>query len=249
MKRIFFLIAALALVMSCMEKSTYTKSYTVPATFEFSVINYSDMFGGDSLYFDTKYKVGIGWDLLAFYHQVGKETSEFEGGFMMSYLEMPASGVTNGLSNNEYRAYMKPVKAGQKNTYLVFNQTDSMPEHDMGFSFVKSQWATGTCVMSSCQVNNTVAVAKAVDEQFGPGDKMVLKAKGYLEGAETATAEIMLAEKTTSKDSIVSTWTVFDLSKLGSIDKVDFEILIPEGMDIPATVCIDNVVANVSLAY
>jgi len=98
-------------------------------------------------------------------------------------------------------------------------------------------------------VNNTVAVAKAVNEKFEPGNKLVLKAKGYLDGTETATAEIMLAERTTSKDSIVSTWTEFDLSKLGSIDKVDFEILIPEGMDIPAMVCIDNVVANVSLTY
>ena len=249
MKRIFFLIATLALAMSCMEKATYTQSGTVLATFEFSGVNYSEMFGEDSLYFDTKYKGGIGWDLLAFYHQVDKETSEFEGGFMMSYLGMPASGETEGLSGNEYRAYMKPVKSGLKNTYMVFNQTDSMPEHDMGFTFVESHGSTGTCVMKSCQVNNTVAVAKAVNEKFEPGNKLVLKAKGYLDGTETATAEIMLAERTTSKDSIVSTWTEFDLSKLGSIDKVDFEILMPEGMDIPAMVCIDNVVANVSLTY
>ena len=165
MKRILILIATLALALSCMEKSIYTQSGTVLATFEFSGINYSEMFGEDSLYFDTKYKVGIGWDLLAFYHQVDKETSEFEGGFMTSYLEMPSSGETDVLSNNEYRAYMKPVKAGLKNTYLVFNQTDSMPEHDMGFTFVESHGSTGTCVMKSCQVNNTVAVAKAVNEK------------------------------------------------------------------------------------
>lgn len=244
MKRILIIIATLTLVMSCLEKSTYSQSGTVLATFEFSGLNFPD-----SLYFDTEYKVGIRWDLLEFYHKVGKETSEFEGGFIVSYLGMPASGVTDGLSNDQYRAYMKPVKAGQRNTYLVFRQTDSMPEHDMGFAFMKSQGATGTCVMNSCHVNNTVAVAKAVNEQFVPGNKMVLKAKGYLGGAETATAEIMLAERTTSKDSIVSTWTEFDLSKLGSIDKVDFEILIPEGVDVPATVCIDNVIANVSLTY
>ena len=59
MKRILIIIATLTLVMSCLEKSTYSQSGTVLATFEFSGLNFPD-----SLYFDTEYKVGIRWDLL-----------------------------------------------------------------------------------------------------------------------------------------------------------------------------------------
>ena len=59
----------------------------------------------------------------------------------------------------------------------------------------------------------------------------------------------MLAEKTTARDSIMYSWTKFDLNSLGAIDKVDFEIVMPADRNIPATVCIDDVVASVTLIY
>ena len=78
---------------------------------------------------------------------------------------------------------------------------------------------------------------------------MTLKATGYLNGTKTDSAEIMLAERVSGRDSIVSKWTTFDLSKLGSVDKVDFELIIPEGKDVPATVCIDEVLTSVTVQY
>lgn len=250
-KRIFILLAALVAAVSCLEKASYSQSETIVATFEYTS-DYGEMFGADSLYYnadpESKFKRGIGWYMLAFYHEVDDKTFGFEGGFMLSYLSMPASGLTDGLPDNDYRAYLKKPES-QRNTYLVFCQGDDMPEHDMEFVHEESSGSTALCVMNQCYVNNTVAVAEAVKKEFVPGDKLVLKARGYLKGVETGSADVVLAEKSTAKDSIVSKWTSFDLSKLGSIDKVDFEILIPEGRNIPATVCIDNVMANISLTY
>ena len=74
---------------------------------------------------------------------------------------------------------------------------------------------------------------------------MTLKAKGYLAGKPTGEAEIVLAERTTAKDSIMSAWTLFDLSKLGTIDDVDFEIESPRDLGIPLAFCIDDVKANI----
>lgn len=247
MKKIVMIIAALTMAVSCLEKSTFSQSNTLWATFEYTDAQYTELFGTDSLYYNDQYCF-FGWDLMAFYHQVDKDTKDFEGGLMLSYLSIPESGVTEGLSNNEYRANTK-VSKNKINTYIVFHQTDRMPEHDMKFTFEASGDATGMCVMTSCLVNNTVAVADAVVKQFVPGDKLILKASGYLDGKQTGTAEIVLAEKASPKDSIISKWTKFDLSKLGTIDNVDFEIIIPEGKEIPQTVCIDEVVANVSLTY
>ena len=250
MKRILLFLVVFTAAVSCLSPSNFSQSWTSIATFEY-VSNQEDfnkIFGADSLYYDVDTKIGIGWEYFIFYENVDKTTSEFKGGFMLSYLSIPSSGVTEGLQDNEYRVNTKSSSI-EPNTYLVFRQSDDMPVNDMGFAFVPSDGATGSCIMQSCQVNNTVAVAKAVGDTFVPGDKLTLKAKGYLAGRETGTAEITLAEKSSSIDSVMYNWTQFDLSKLGSIDKIDFEIVAPEGKEIPQTVCIDNMTATISLMY
>ena len=241
---LFFVVAIMA--VSCLGDGKYTESRSILATFEFNM-DYNEVCGSDSLYVDTEYQVGIGWEYLIFFQKVNKVTGNFDGGLIMSHLQYPKSGVVEGLVNNKYRANDKlQTKA---NTYLVFEQTDDMPANDMGFNFVKSSTATGTCIMSSCVVNNTVATAQAIQEQFVVGDRMTLKATGYLDGVKTDSAEIMLAEKLSDRDSVVYTWTKFDLGKLGSVDKVDFELNIPAGKNIPATVCIDDVLASVTVQF
>ena len=83
---------------------------------------------------------------------------------------------------------------------------------------------------------------------FEKGDYLKLIAKGYLDGELTAEAEIKLAEYSADKDSIVTSWTTFTLDKLGSVDKVDFELQSSkEG--IPSSFCMDNFTAQVHLKY
>ncbi len=244
-KLLVFIVAASAL-MSCLNGGYYTESFTEVATFEYSE-NYDEVFGPDSLYFDVEHGYGCGWHNLWFRHKVDKASKAFEGGFMLSHLAYPKSGDVSGLANNKYRANAKLDNTF--NTYMVFEQSAAMPDSLMIFNFSQSANSIGTCIMKSCYVNNTVAAAQAIEEHFLPGDKMILKAKGYREGTETGVAEITLAEKSSVKDSIVYTWTPFDLSKLGTIDIVNFELVIPEGKDIPATVCIDNVMASITGQY
>lgn len=245
-KKLLLFFCSAVMAVSCLGDGNYSESRTVIATFEFST-DYKDIFGSDSLYVDTDYRLGIGWDYLVFYQKVNESTKEFEGGMMLSHLEYPKSGIVEGLANNKYRVNAKT--ATLPNTYLVFEETGSMPATDVGFNFAQSANAIGACIMSSCAVNNTVAVAEAVKENFVIGDRLSLRATGYLDGNKTDSAEITLAERLSDKDSIVYTWTPFDLSKLGSIDKIDFELIIPQGRNIPATVCIDNVVASISAQY
>ena len=51
------------------------------------------------------------------------------------------------------------------------------------------------------------------------------------------------------KDSVMSNWTQFKLDALKEVDRIDFDLVIPEGRDIPATVCMDNLTGLVTISY
>ena len=245
MKRIFLIITTSLLVMSCLNDYTMTESGTVGISFEFPY-NYAEMFGTDSLYYVQQENASLVVNVLGFNNVIEKDSKEFVGGFIFSYMAVPESG-TEGLENNLYRANNK-LRKGEKNTFAVYSQHPDQsknPERDIVFIYPDN----GTCTITSCYVNNTVAVADAVQENFVDGDRLLLKARGWKKDVETGTAEITLADWSTQKDSLVSSWTKFDLSALGAIDRVDLEIIAPEGKDIPKAVCIDDVSMQISLTY
>lgn len=244
-RRIVFGAAILFASISCLNKSSHTTSGPLLATFEFSDGIYTTYFGPDSLYFDKDTKIGIGWDCMAFYHKI-TEDEQFEGGFLCSYLAKPKAGA-EGLPNNEYRVNCEGPSSG-RNTYTVFVQNPDpakMPEKDIEF-MLKSN---GTFEVYACHINNTVAAADSVAKNFQLGDKFTLKAQGWKDGTPTESVQVVLAEKTHDKDSIMNNWVQVDLSKLGMVDRIDFELSAPEGRNIPRTVCLDNLYGKVSLSY
>ena len=242
MKRLLILFSIATVATSCLGDAAFSNSYPVQATFEYS----DGFFNADSLYYDVEEKqLGFSWDYLAFYHNVDKSTSEFKGGFILSRLAIPESGITEGLKNNRYRVNVKDAP----NKFAVFYQSDDMPQKHLEF-FFSSDEIKSSCTMNSVFVSNTVEVAEAVKATFEPGYQLLLKATGYLKDKDTVTgvAEIKLADITAARDSIVSSWTAFNLSELGSIDYVKFSIeTVPEGLDIPRAVCMDYLLANISL--
>ena len=243
MRNILTLSVTAVLAASCLGSSVYNDSYTEFATLEYAN-DYKTMFGADSLFFETTYGVGFTWtNYLAFGHKVNTESSEFEGGFLLSYLSVPESGNTELLDNNAYRAnqtYIPPLK----NTYLVFTKTESMPEKHFWFNYIQGE-IKGTCAPQMVRVNNTVEVIDAIKGSFQDGDVMILKATGYLENQVTGEVQMRLAEFTSSqKDSIVTNWTVLELTQLGKVDKIDFDFILPEGSEVPQAVCMDDFTAS-----
>lgn len=246
MKRIAFILSIVLMVSSCFsDEPTTQRSYTLSATFEYNSSVYEEEFGADSIYFDLKPGLGFQFSDLVFYHDVDTLSGRFNGGFLLSYLDIPKSEVTDGLENTYRVNYMKGL---DRNTFLVFHQNDDssrMPEHDMEFIWTEY----GTCVMAGCFVNNTVEVVDSLKANYEVGDRLVLKATGWLDGKKTGEADILLADFSSQKDSIVTTWTAFDLSKLGSVKYVDFELYSSKEGEIPMYCCIDNLTASVDLAY
>ena len=248
MKRIFYFFLAALMLSSCLEtESGQGQKYSLVANFQYSGV----AFRSDSTFVNAKDTLGFSFDVLTFYHHLDNSLSQLEGGFLLSCAEMPKSGNTERLMKT-YRAYV-PAADFAGNIYTVFRQNpdeSKMPAHDVEFvgyrgdSFIED----GTCMMAGCYITNTVEVADYVKANFKKGDKLSVKATGYLFGNKTGEAEFTLAEFTEKKDSIVSVWTPFELKKLGSVQYVDFEVIstVP---GVPTCFCMDSMVADVEIKY
>lgn len=240
MRRFFILLIAALAAVSCF-KGTYSESYKLFANFEYgSRVD----FRKDSTYYD-KNAMGLGWNYdLVFYYKVDETDQDFMGGFRLSSLEgqIRPSGAPSELDMT-WRVHA-PV---EKNTYMVYHMSGDEPEYAIGYL----NPTYGKCTPTTCLVANTGKVAEEIAAKFERGDRMTLTATGYLGGTVTGSAEIALADYTlydkvgAQKDSIVSKWTSFDLSKLGQVDMVKFDIAVPEGKNVSKYFCLDGLTADI----
>lgn len=245
MKRIFVFLAAMISLVSCFsDEPMNSQSYTLTSTFEYTNVK----FDSDSTFFDTTYGEGLGWYDLVFNHKVDIDYGLFHGGFRLSCLKASDEEGADGT----WRVVLGESGTGAAGmassaNYLVwYSNPDQtrMPEHDIRFA----NKAYGTCTPAGFYINNTASVAAAVKEKFTLGDRLTLKATGWLGTEKTGEAEIALADFSAEKDSVVTAWTAFDLSGLGSVEYIDLEMVsTKEG--IPGYFCMDNMIASINLKY
>ena len=240
--------AVILCLASCM-KSTFSSSYNLLVTFEYTGESvYLKDFSRDSIAVIQEDAIGFTWVDPTLVFGQRSSNGQFYGGFVMSYLKGEADGqlTREPSTNDRFRVYAPSGYDGSK-TYVVFCDNPNasmMPSEQMTFYYK----TLGTCEMSGCYVNNTTLVARKIKEHFQEGDKLVLRAKGYLNEAPTGEASIVLAEYTPAKDSIMYTWTPFNLGALGSIDEVVFKIE-STNASIPQYVCLDDIVAACVVEY
>lgn len=248
MKRILIIIASALCLSSCLGDSSFSSSYPLDITFECSDAVYKSQFTADSIFVLSNQDVAFYWQDPSVVFGQKHDGGAFQGGFLMSYLQGEADGklTKEATLNDTYRAYAASGASGS-NCYAVFydNRNSSlMPSEDMEFTYGD----LGTCEMFACYVNNTTLVARKIQENFQDGDKLTLKATGFLKGEVTAEATINLAEYTAEKDSIMYNWSVFDLSKLGTVDNVDFSVT-STNPAVPGYACMDGIYVKISLSY
>ena len=253
MKQILFgLLVAISLV-SCLGESSYKNSYTLDVTFDVSESEWKQKFGADSTYVMPNDDLGFYFaDPALVFGQKAKD-QEFYGGFVMSYLGGEGNGTLSkpANDNDRFRVFATggaKTKYGQESrTYAVFYDNPNvsmMPAEHLSFTYK----TVGTCSFLACYVNNTTLVAREIKEHFQEGDKLVLNAKGYKDGTLTGESSIVLAEYTAAKDSVMYNWSVFDMTKLKGVDKVEFSVE-STNPEVPGYVCIDGVMANITVSY
>ena len=245
---VFF--AALSAV-SCLPDGDYSQTAVVVATYEYT----EAPFDSDSLFYKSDKGLGIGWGTLGFMHKVDTTSWTFEGGFLLSRqkgtLYDPADTAALSKSDSLARVHdlyrVNAVKdTVNNNSYLVFCQnpdSSKMPERDVLFMIEENAAAQA----QMCFVNNTSYVAYKAAQTFVPGDRITLTATGYLKGAKTGEVSMLLADFSAQKDSIVSKWTAFDLTKLGVFDAIDFNVASTRE-EVPAYFCMDNFAAQVTIS-
>lgn len=255
MKKIIIFLFAMISLTACFDGAGYSTVYQIVASFEYED---SDLtYRPDSTYYSSADALGLAWNYLCFCHKVSQD-GDFLGGFRLSQLEGQIKEVKDGDSAAQdpeaapldmtWRVHNVP----HENSYMVFYQGLSILNSHMMF-YLPSDYS-GSCTMKACYVCNTAKVAAEVKEKFERGDKLTLKATGYLDKKETGSAEIALADYTQNdkngvpKDSIMSVWTTFDLSKLGTVDEVKFEMN-SGSKNISKYFCLDDMLASISLEY
>ena len=249
MKKFLFLTAVVFSIVSCLDYGSFSQSYNADVTFEYPLETYTQDFGKDSVYvcpneadqgfYYFQYPLAFGQRQVA---------GKLEGGFVMSYLKGEKDGMLDkeANANDAFRVHAETGASSSK-TYSVFydNPVESMmPQYDIEFSYK----AIGTCSPIRCYVNNTTLVARKVREHFQDGDKLVLNAKGTKFDGSVSEASIVLAEYTEAKDSVMYNWTAFDLSKLGAVNYVDFEV-VSTNPQVPGYFCLDGYIASINVSY
>lgn len=248
MIRNFIVLITVALMAaSCLGDASYSNKYTADITFEFDESVYKNYFSADSTYVLKDEDQGFYYDPSLVFGQT-HETDTFLGGFLLSFLPGEANGALLKPEhvNDRYRVNA-PTGATKSKCYVVFYDNPDntkMPDPHMVFTYR----GLGTCTIAGCYVNNTTLVARKVKEHFQDGDKLTLKATGYLNDKETGVSSITLAEYTEAKDSVMYNWSPFDMSKLGAVDKVMFEVASTNDA-VPGYVCIDGVLASIDIKY
>ena len=255
MKKIIIFTTFILALASCLKDGEYTVTYPVEATFEYPSVDYIAEFGSDSLYFNDSHGYGFGWDYLTFRHKVDTVNKVFQGGMLLSYLSGSTFNPSDSLSmaqtdsaafvNDAYRVNTKTSLYNR--TYVVYYENpdpSGMPDQDFEFTAT----ALGSCQVGGCYVNNTRYVAYKISQCFEDGDRLTLKATGYLNGSKVGDKSILLADFSAQSDSIVSTWTPFELSSLGAVDKINFEVISTK-KEVPAYFCMDNFIASLTLSH
>lgn len=118
---------------------------------------------------------------------------------------------------------------------------------DTGFTFEDgSRRIKYAYIANSTWVYYSIKDGDSMTDPFASGDYFKLTATGLDEsGAETGSADLYLADYRDGKTAILTEWTKFDLSSLGSVERVVFSLTTTKtnsyGPLTPSYFCIDNI--------
>ena len=241
MKKILFIAVMAVMAVSCFKGTYYESSFATVSNFEFAD---AAKYFTDSIFVNSDFQSGT-YLLYSGSRTEGKDP-KFKGGFAMS---MKKDSSIN-LSVSPFSVY---AGSAESNTFAIFYDTAEKPERQLIFT----EADYGTCAPQFCYVRNTSFVVSSIrsgDSKFTEGDYLKLVVTGYLAGKETGKAEWFLADYRVPQnggaapDSVNTTWQQMPLTKLGNIDAVDFSLdTNKEGF--PKYVCLDNLVASISVKY
>jgi hypothetical protein len=238
---LIMLAVASVLASSCLSSGGSKYDYVLQASFD-GYSNeqiFSDYFNSDSVYFAKQILTDEYSCLNSVY-----EDPIFSGGFCLSAkrdsLNTEKTGISDYSSTGSDAGYM------DSDVYAVYIQ-NSRPEY--GWQIYLSGFDAGTCNISGFMINNVSKTIKAIeDNPLQEGDYLTVTVTGYLKDVQGESVTVDLVRNTSMARTVVTSWTEVDLSSIGNVDALTFEVETNRS-DFPESFCLDNLTAQVHIEY
>lgn len=248
------IIAVAALASSCLSNDDpgYKADSTIVATFQYSDVT----FEGDSM---VKAPI-IPWNSRLYFYSDSTDSNTsttgvvhgWHGGFGLS----TGQGDDDALSEVKfpYRAWGSST-ANEGNIYGFWHDSgdeNDMPEVDV-YVYV---YGTASYVQPyAVWVNNTEQVVNQVrngfnlaDGPFTDNDYITLTISASQDGTSVGSTSVNLADFKTFRDSVITNWTLVDLSGIGTANQLSFSIT-SSREDIVKDFCFDEFAVKVHEEY
>ena len=248
-KSLLIAVAVLPVAVSCLNDGKHHNkfSFTVEHTFEHEAFSVS---ATDSIGLYPRVYAESGYTV--FDATVQEDPGALLGGFALSRRVDPVTGADYE-GKSPLHCISKPLLPEEK-TFLVFYQSDDMPEKQIWFDMPNSDCLAMPLAM---YFNNTQAFVNAVRTgrglsggPFAENDWAEVRLTGYLRGAKTGEASLRLADFENFRDSVVTTWTPLDGlgEKLGNVDQISIS-LASSREDMVPYVCLDHLIFKLNIEY
>ena len=243
MKNSALIMLALVSVLasSCLSSSGSKSDYVLQANFDVYSNEqvFSQYFNSDSIYFSKQ----ILTDNYSYLNSVYEEPV-FSGGFCLSAKRDSLN--TNKTDISDYSSAGSDAGYNDSDIYAVYIQ-NAIP--DYGWQIDLSGFDVYTCNIVGFLINNVSKTIKAIeDNPLQEGDYMTVTVTGYLNEAEVEYVSVDLVKNTSMTKTVVTSWTEVDLSSIGNIDALRFEVETNRD-DFPKSFCLDNLTAQVHVEY
>lgn len=210
---------------------SFNGALTAPET-EF--VGQKDSLPEGSYYYPDTFKDKDG--LCEFTHYASTFGDAFGGGFTYT-------NKTDTTTNDYANSSAITGRGVSGDTYLVCN-ADTYAGNTFVSRVAEIRFAQALTVQGAWFTNATYAYLQMRDggigKAFGAGDWYKVTVRGWLDGEETGTVDVYLAED----GLLANTWQQHDLSELGTVDMVDFTFDSTDkgewGMNNPAYFCMDG---------
>ena len=239
------------LAVSCFDDDEYNNEMNIYLSSYFSIDEdyYSTYFDADSVYTATYFTSdSYGWIYLYGVGSIGS----YSGGIGITV----GADTTNFESLDDisfpYRVY--GLNEDNDGTYGIWHNTgtSAMPTYDVVAYLASTDsyaYPYGVYVNNTNRVVNQVRNGLGLDSAFEDGDYLKLTVTGYdSEGTTSGSTSIMLADFDTYKDSVVTSWTFFDLSDLGAASCLSFDVS-SSVEDIEEEVCLETLTFHFHQLY
>lgn len=217
------------LAASCMNDDGYNNEMNIYLASYFTIDedSYSSYFDVDSIYYSTYFTSdAYGWIYL--------RSSVDDDGDFLGGVGITVGADTTGYESLDdisypYRVY--GLNSDNDGTYGFWHDCEYgslMPDYAVEAytaSDDSNAYPVGMYVNNTNKVVNQIRNGIGLSEEFGEGDYLKLTAVGYdANMSEVGSTSFMLADFSTYRDSVVTSWTYFDMSGIGAAVYLDFEV-------------------------